>query len=151
MRNKKIYNNLFDSVCMTIFFFLCLVFYLVILWFGVINSKDGTNPIALLIISTILFGVMITITIFLIVKLCYGYWVLLNDSIIYKKLFSRRTKIKLTEIEKIEKKTVSALVLGTYKSEAYIISSGDRKIIILVGGKEYFELDFELAKFINQN
>ena len=35
MRNKKNYNNLFDSICMTILFFVCLVFYLVILWFGV--------------------------------------------------------------------------------------------------------------------
>ena len=84
MRNKKIYNNLFDSICMTTLFFVCLVFYLVILWFGVINSNEGTNPIASLIISTVVFGVMITITTFLIIKFCYGYWILLDDSIIFK-------------------------------------------------------------------
>ena len=61
MRNKKIYNNLFDSICMTILFFVCLVFYLVVLWFGVINSNEGTDPIASLIISSVFFGVMITI------------------------------------------------------------------------------------------
>ena len=72
MRNKKNYNNLFDSICMTILFFVCLVFYLVILWFGVINPNEGTNPIASLIISTVVFGVMITITTFLIIKFCYG-------------------------------------------------------------------------------
>jgi hypothetical protein len=137
---------------MTILFFVCLGFYLVILWFGVINSNEGTNPIALLIISTIVFGAMITITSFLIIKLCYGYWILLDDSIIYKKLFSKRRKVKLSEIERVEKKIVSALVLGIYKSEAYIISSSDNKIIILIRERKKFsELDYELSKFINKN
>lgn len=149
MRNKKNYNNLFDSICMTILFFVCLVFYLVILWFGVINSNEGTNPIASLIISTVVFGVMITITTFLIIKFCYGYWILLDDSIIYKKLFSKRRQIKLAEINKVELKTIPALILGTYKSKAYIINSNDKKIVILLKeGKKYSELSSELTKFI---
>ncbi len=149
MRNKKNYNNLFDSICMTILFFVCLVFYLVILWFGVINSNEGTNPIASLIISTVVFGVMITITTFLIIKFCYGYWILLDDSIIYKKLFSKRKQIKLAEINKVELKTIPALILGTYKSKAYIIHSNDKKIVILLkDGKRYSELSSELTKFI---
>lgn len=150
MRNKRNYNNLFDSICMTILFFVCLAFYLTIIWFGVIHSNEGTNPIALLIISTIVFGIMITITIFLIIKYCYGYWILLDDSIICKKLFSKRRKMKLIEIKKVEKKTISAFVLGTYKSEAYIIYSSDKKIVILIGKrKKYFELDNVLTKFIH--
>lgn len=152
MRNKRNYNNLFDSICMTILFFVCLVFYLVILWFGVIHSNEDTNLIALLIISTIVFSAMITVTTFLIIEFCYGYWILLDDSIIYKKLFSNRRKIKLSEIEKVEKKIVFALVLGVYKSEAYIIYSSNRKIVILIGkSKKYSELDYKLAKFINEN
>ena len=150
MRNKRNYNNLFDSICMTILFFVCLAFYLTIIWFGVIHSNEGTNPIALLIISTIVFGIMITITIFLIIKYCYGYWILLNDSIICKKLFSKRRKMKLIEIKKKKKKTISAFVLGIYKSEAYIIYSSDKKIVILIGKrKKYFELDNVLTKFIH--
>lgn len=150
MRNKRNYNNLFDSIFMTILFFVCLAFYLTIIWFGVIKSNEGTNPIALLIISTIVFGVMIIITTFLIIKCCYEYWILLDDSIIYKKLFSKKRKMKLTDIKKVEKKIVSALVLGTYKSEAYIIHFSDRKIIILIRDrKKYSELDYELAKFMN--
>lgn len=150
MRNKRNYNNLFDSICMTILFFVCLAFYLTIIWFGVIHSNEGTNPIALLIISTIVFGIMITITIFLIIKYCYGYWILLDDSIICKKLFSKRRKMKLVEIKKVEKKTISAFVLGIYKSEAYIIYSSDKKIVILIGKrKKYFELDNVLTKFIH--
>ena len=150
MRNKRNYNNLFDSICMTILFFVCLAFYLTIIWFGVIHSNEGTNPIALLIISTIVFGIMITITIFLIIKYCYGYWILLDDSIICKKLFSKRRKMKLVEIKKVEKKTISAFILGIYKSEAYIIYSSDKKIVILIGKrKKYFELDNALTKFIH--
>ena len=150
MRNKRNYNNLFDSICMTILFFVCLAFYLTIIWFGVIHSNEGTNPIALLIISTIVFGIMITITIFLIIKYCYGDWILLDDSIICKKLFSKRRKMKLIEIKKVEKKTISAFVLGIYKSEAYIIYSSDKKIVILIGKrKKYFELDNVLTKFIH--
>ena len=150
MRNKRNYNNLFDSICMTILFFVCLAFYLTIIWFGVIHSNEGTNPIALLIISTIVFGIMITITIFLIIKYCYGYWILLDDSIICKQLFSKRRKMKLIEIKKVEKKTISAFVLGIYKSEAYIIYSSDKKIVILIGKrKKYFELDNVLTKFIH--
>ena len=150
MRNKRNYNNLFDSICMTILFFVCLAFYLTIIWFGVIHSNEGTNPIALLIISTIVFGIMITITIFLIIKYCYGYWILLDDSIICKKLFSKRRKMKLVEIKKVEKKTISAFVLGTYKSEVYIIYSSYKKIVILIGKrKKYFELENVLTKFIH--
>ena len=149
MRNKRNYNNLFDSICMTILFFVCLAFYLTIIWFGVIHSNEGTNPIASLIISTIVFGIMITITIFLIIKYCYGYWILLDDSIIYKKLFSKRRQIKLAEINKVELKTIPALILGTYKSKAYIIHSNDKKIVILLKeGKRYSELSSELTKFI---
>lgn len=135
MRNKKYYNNLFDSICMTILLFVCLVFYLFVLWFGVINPNEGTNPIASLIISTMVFGMMITITIFLIIKFCYGYWILLDNSIIYKKLFSMRRQIKLAEINKVELKTIPALILGIYKSKAYIIHSNDTKIVILIGEK----------------
>ena len=45
---------------------------------------------------------------------------------------------------------VPAFVLGVYKSEAYIIHSSCRKIVILIGEKKkYSELDYELAKFID--
>ena len=152
MRNKKNFNDLFDSICMTLLFFVCLAFYLVIIWFGVINSKKGTSSIALLIISTIVFCFMITTTLILIIKCCYEYWILLVDSIISKKLFSKRRVIKLAEIEKVEKNIIPAIVLGIYKSEAYIIYSNANKIVILTDErKKYSKLEDKLAKFINDN
>ena len=150
MQNKRNFNNLFDSICVTILFFVCAAFYIVALWFGVINANEGTNQVALLICSTVFFGGIISLTITLIIKDCYEYWFLSNDSIISKKLFSKRKVIKLAEVEKVEKKIVSALVLGTYKSEAYVIYSNIHKIVILIDKrKKYPELDYKLAKFIN--
>ncbi len=150
MQNKRNFNNLFDSICVTILFFVCVAFYIVALWFGVINANEGTNQVALLICSTVFFGGIISLTITLIIKDCYEYWFLSNDSIISKKLFSKRKVIKLAEVEKVEKKIVSALILGTYKSEAYVIYSNIHKIVILIDKrKKYPELDYKLAKFIN--
>jgi hypothetical protein len=98
----------------------------------------------------VFFGGIISLTITLIIKDCYEYWFLSNDSIISKKLFSKRKVIKLAEVEKVEKKIVSALILGTYKSEAYVIYSNIHKIVILIDKrKKYPELDYKLAKFIN--
>ncbi len=136
---------------MTLLFFICLAFYLCIICFGVINANGSTNPIALLIISTTVFGIMITAITVLVIKTCYEYWILSDDSIISKKILSKRTVIKLDEIEKVEKKIVPALILGTYKSEAYIISSSNSKITILINERRKIaELDFVLFKFMNK-
>ena len=136
---------------MTILFFVCLAFYLIIIWFGVINCSEGKNTTALLIISTLVFGIMITITTLLIVKYCYEYWVLLDNSIICKKLFSKKKEIKLAEIVKVDKKIVPALVLGAYKSESYIIHSKEDRISILLNDrKRYTELNSILVKYIDK-
>ena len=151
MRNKRNFNNLFDSICITSLLFACLAFYLVMIWFGAVNPKEGTNPIATIIISTIIFSIMMTLTITLIVKGCYEYWILFDDSILSKKLFSKKVIIKFTEIEKVEKKVVPALVLGMYKSEAYIIYSKVNKIVILTDERKKFpELDSQLTEFMDE-
>lgn len=150
MRNKKEFNNIFDSICITLLF-VCLIFYLVVIWFGVINPKEGTNPIATMIISTLVFGVMVTIIGILIIQGCYEYWLLSEDSIYSKKLFRNKIIIKLNENDRVEKKIVPALVMSTYKSKAYIIYSKSKKIVILRNErKKFYDLDFELNKFINE-
>lgn len=151
MRNKKVYNNIFDSICITVLFAVCLASYFMIILFGVINHTAGTNPFALMIFSTLFFGAMITIIAVLIIKECYGYWFLSENEICGKKLFRKKVSIKINEIERVEKKIVPALVLGTYKSEAYIIHSKDKKIVVLIDEKRKFsDLDFELVKFISK-
>ncbi len=127
---------------MVILLLVNLVFYFVMLWFGVIHAKEGTNPTATMLVSTILFGTMITTTTVLIIKFCFGYWILSDDSIISKELFSKTRRIKFCEIMKVEKKIIPAFILGLYKSNAYIIYSSVNKITILINDKkEYSELD----------
>ena len=149
MRNKRFFNNIFDSICVTSLLVVCIAFYLLVIWFGVFNHKEGTDPIVTLIISTLIFGLMSVTTIVLIVLYCYDYWVLTDNCIYAKKLFRKRVEICLKEIEKVEKKTVPALILGIYKSDAYIIYSRNKKIVILIDGRKKFPaLSAELDKLI---
>ena len=149
MRNKKVYVNIFDSICITLLLFVCFAFYLIMIWFGVINPKEGTNPVATFIVSTLVFGVMTVVTSILIIKGCYEYWFLSKDSISSKKLFHKKVVINLKEIDMVEKKIVPALILGTYKSEAYVIYSKNNRIVILTDERKKFpDLDYELSKFI---
>lgn len=73
---------------------------------------------------------------------------LTDDFILSKKLFKKRTIICFKEIIKVEKKTIPALILGLYKSEAYIIYSKDKKIVVFLNNKKmYVDLDYKLEKF----
>lgn len=151
MKNKKIFNNLFDSVCITLLLFVCLALYFLIIFFGVIKYKDGTNPVLLLMFSSLLFGSMIIVLIVLLIKYCYSYWVISDDFIFSKKMFSKTVVIEFSKIKKVEKKIVSAFVLGTYKSSAYIIHSETEKIVILISERKNFpKLDYALANFIKE-
>jgi hypothetical protein len=152
MKNKRNFNNLFDSICITLLLLVLVVLDLVAVWFGVINSKEGTDLVVAMITFTMILGIGIAITITLMIKRCYEYWIMSDDSIISKKLFSRKVIIKFSEIERVEKKIVPALVLGLYKSEAYVIYSKSKKIVILTGGmKKFFDLEFELDTFIDEH
>ena len=151
MRNKKMFNNIFDSICITIFLFILLTSYLLLIWFGVINHNNGTNPVATLIVSTVFFGVMIIMTVIIIVKGCYEYWIVSEKYICSKKIFRKKNVIKFDEIVSVEKKIVPAFVLGIYKSEAYIICSQINKIVILNNKRKRFsDLDLILGKFISE-
>ena len=151
MKDKKVFNNLFDSVCVTLLLFACLAFYLIIIWFGVLNVREEANTVVTMIIATLFFGVMSTITTVLIIIGCYEYWFLSDEYIYSKKIFRKKVTIKLSEIDKVEKKIVPAIVLGVYKSEAYIIYSKNKRISILTNGKKNSDLDSELSKFTNRS
>ncbi len=148
MKNKRIFNNLFDSICITLLWMLIVLIMLVpyIIEFQVkatISKIDGL----ILWIWLWLPGIII-LSIWIITK-CYEYWILTEKSICSKKIFRNKVVINLCEIEKVEKKVVSALILGTYQSEAYIIYSGNEKIVILINKrKKYYDLDNALEEFI---
>ena len=147
MRNKRKFNNLLDSIFATIWLVIEAMMYTLLLWVGKIQHKG----VITFLILTAVFGVPTIIIAFMIVKYCYEYWILSDDSIISKKLFAKRKIIKLTEIVRVEKKTVDALIFDVFKSEAYVIYSDKHTITILLNErrKKYPELDCELAEFLN--
>lgn len=148
MRNKRKFNNLLDSIFATILLVVEAMMYTLLLWVGKIQHKEG---VITFLILTAVFGVPTIIIAFMIVKYCYEYWILSDDSIISKKLFAKRKTIKLTEIVRVEKKIVDALIFDVFKSEAYVIYSDKHTITILLNErrKKYPELDCELAEFLN--
>ena len=150
MKNKKVFQNLFYSICVTLLLLLCMLIYSLALWFAVLNPSEGMNPIAALIAFTSIFGTSIVCIIVIIIKLGYTYWILLDDSIAFKKLFRKKIIIKFDEIIKVEKKTVTALILGVYKCEAYVIDDGRKTINILIDkNKTAIKLlETEISKFI---
>ena len=147
MRNKRKFNNLLDSIFATIWLVIEAMMYTLLLWVGKIQHKG----VITFLILTAVFGVPTIIIAFMIVKYCYEYWILSDDSIISKKLFAKRKTIKLTEIVRVEKKIVDALIFDDFKSEAYVIYSDKHTITILLNErrKKYPELDCELAEFLN--
>lgn len=149
MRNKKNYNNLFDSIMTVIIFIFCISFYIMMIYFGVLHPREGTNPIATLIVGTAIFGLISIILLIIIFKNCFEFWFLDNKIIYSKKLLQKRKIIYLDQIEKIDKTKINAWVLGNYSSVAYIIYSTKTKIIILIDSKKkYQDLDDVLKNYI---
>lgn len=151
MRYKKHYNNLFDSIVVTFLLLVGIIFYSFVIWYGVLFPKDGTDPHFTFIVSTIFFGIINITCIIIIFFCCYEYWILSDCAISSKKNFRRKVIINLNEIEAVEKKVISAFVMGLYKSEAYIICSRNKKIVILINEvKRFTELEDYLAPYINK-
>ena len=150
MKNKRNYIFLFESIVTTVMFFCCLVILVFIIWFGVLHPREGTNPIATLFIGGGLFVGAAIVTAVLIITSFYSYWTFQDDSIVIKKLFSKRKQIKLTEITKVEKTTTMSPLYGIYSLETYVIYSNDKKIEIMIREeKDYLELISVLNKFID--
>ena len=98
MKNKKNFNNIRDSICLSLFFVLYVCFTLIFIWFGVLNPSEGTNPTVGLIISITIFVPILVAIAWLIVSKCYEYWILTDDFISSKKMFKKETVIYLADI-----------------------------------------------------
>ena len=148
MKNKKNFNNLYDSVLETLLLVICLACYLISIYGGVLQNEIK-NKIIMFIFGSIFFGVPVIIISIWIINYCYEYWFLDDEEIHSKRLFRRKVSIKLSEIEVVEKKEVVAIILGSYKSNAYIIHSDDKKITVLIREKkQYYDLENALSMFL---
>ena len=130
---KRRYNNLFDSIAVTVL--LC------VLTGNCVICNLGfyvqSSPItAVILVNALFFLPLLTANVGLIVWGCYGYWFVADGFLVSGKLFGKRKRIELEKAADCCKKTVSALVLGLYKSEAYVITGDDgTQITVLLNEK----------------
>ena len=128
----KKYNNLFDSIIMTILSLISFLFGCCLEYFGVISNDKNINKIVTSFIIISFCGFMTIVSLFLIFKYCYEKWWIEEDAICSKKLLHKQNKILFNDIESISEGIVSALIFETFKSDAIIIKGkGNSKIIIL--------------------
>lgn len=150
MKNKKNFNNLFDSIIVTLVLILGISLYLLMMYFGVLHPREGTNPIATLIVGTVYVGGLLLIGIVIFLIYCYEYWYFDDKLIFSKKILGKRKIILFDQIEKVEKKKIQSLVFGLYSSEVYVIYSAKTKITISKSSrKNYDDLDNIMKKYID--
>lgn len=138
---KRNYNNLFDSICITVLLFVLILFYCIAVYFAVITAREGTNPVvAFISLSLILFGGAL-ICFGLLIWDGYGYWNIDENRILYKKFLRKKIIIPLSMKYNVEKKIKSALILGAYKTYAYVIEFKNQKAIIYINEKNENYLD----------
>ena len=141
----KKFNNLFDSIVISVFEIVLIVIALMT-FVGINAGYTATNRQISNIVCIIMFGSMI-LTVFLIIILkCYEYWIVYDNEIQSKKLFKKKIRINKSEIKRIEKKQVPALILGMNQSEAYVIYSDSAKITILINKRNEELLKKHLKK-----
>lgn len=127
----KKYNNLFDSICMTILTLLFFSAGVCCEYFGVITNDNNINKIGTSVIIITFFVLSTIVSLSLIFKFCYEKWWMEDDAICSKKLLHRPIKIKFNEIDFIDESIVPALIFDTFKSEAIIIKGKNKTITIL--------------------
>ncbi len=153
MKHKKIYNNLYESVLVCILLSIMISLYLITLCVGVFSTTENTNSRLLVIVSSCFFGYMIVCLFFVVVRCCFSYWLLTEDSIISKKLFRKRVEIRLKDIERVKIEKIRSPFGGF--ADAYIFCSKEAHIIIpllyLQKKPELKELEQLVNAFVNTN
>lgn len=149
MKYQKNFINLFTSIAISLLFVASIAGYVLMVHFGFLHPRAGTNPILTLIIGTLLFVFIIIGLFFAILFCCYEYWYFDNDVIYSKKLFRKKVVIKMNEIEKVEIK-IKQVLMWTWidNVDTYIIYSQNKKIEIPINNDCLIELEYALRKFI---
>ena len=139
MKTRR-YNNLFDSIVLTGVFLTIFLFYCFCLCVITINENiDESKRVSCKVIFSILFLPGDLIVGWLILNQCYGFVEFGRNEIVYKTLLKKKI-VKTGDIVCIYKKNIEAMILGIYKSDAYIICDRNNEIIILTNPKKDQEL-----------
>lgn len=134
-QNKKYYNNLIDSITVTVSLSVAIILLVIPIVLAVTgNVLEGTNIKVLIIAISLIFGPICALLIYCIIRYCYGFYIIQEDRIIYRSLYSKKM-IAYQDILKIEVKEEFALVLGIYKSEKLIVYDAKTIIKIFMNNK----------------
>jgi len=145
--NRKHYNNLVDSIATTIFLVvvvMLLVFSLSLTLTG--RIKETLDPKAVIIVTSSLFGSMCIILLCIIIKECYGYYIVYDDKILYRNLYCRKT-ILYKDIKKIE---IKEEWVFTYKTDVLSIY-GKKSVIKIYINKKNREEILKYAETLKDN
>lgn len=128
-------------ICADFILLYCSLFCCIAVYFAVITTGEGSNPVvAFISLSLILFGGAL-ICFGLLIWDGYGYWNIDENRILYKKFFRKKIIIPLSMKYNAVKKIKSALILGAYKTNVYIIEFNNQKAIIYINEKNENYLD----------
>ena len=147
--NKKIFNNLLDSILILLLELFFISAYSLIIVFGVIKN-DGTNRTTVCIAFSAIFIPIIILLFIMLLTGCFEWWKIADDYVETKKVLKKRTQIKVTEIISINEEVVPALILGVYKTNAVIIKTPTKKVVIYLNKKITIEYIRNLLNNQNQ-
>lgn len=145
MKYKRFYNNLFDSILLLIINISLIFDYILVLIFGIFSKKNDYFVISL-VITSIVFSVLILLSLLLIIYGCFEK-ISFDDKKIYsKKPFRRTIIIEYNEILELHEEQIPAVILGLYKTNALIIKSKDKSICIYLDKNKTKEEIMKLIK-----
>ena len=133
MRIKK-FNNLFDSIIVLLGELYFISGYSIMLVYGVIKNEAG-NKILTCIVGSVIFIPVIIIIFIGLLKGCFEWWEINNEYVESKKVFHKKIQIRLEEIISITEEVVPAIIFETYRTNAAIIKSRTKKIVIYLNEK----------------
>lgn len=146
--SKKHFNNLFDSILILLLELFFISAYSLIILFGVIKN-DSPYKTRVCIVGSAIFIPAIIILFIMMMTGCFEWWKIADDYVETKKVLKKKTQIKVSEIISINEEVVHALILGVYKTNAVIIKTPTKKVVIYLNEKITIEYIRNLLN--NQN
>ena len=157
MENKKKYNNLYESIIMTILFVLIVLMYIFMISQVIFNYVDPIQRNGLIIFANTFWLLLIIMGFVLIITSCFSYYTLSNNVITYKKPFRKKILINFDNVIKVETKEVKFLLFSynvrmilPIKGIGHVISDDKNKIIIIKKEKVDSNLERLIFNFKNK-
>ena len=134
MSSHKRFNNLLYSITCVLLVLLGIAVYAFFLHLFSKNQNPEGRTISYIVWSVLLIPGLIFFSVLTVIH-GFDYFVITPNEIVYKKLFQWKRIIQKQDVCLIEKTEVFALIPSVYRTDAYVISSKDKKIPIFINEK----------------